>query len=137
MGFAGVEPSHAALRSSPYPTTMIRLFLSAMIPAAVAALPGLSRRTPILIDSAENCRFNLGPRQYDLCPILNGTAAQSLLVKGEGKGAYLFHFGLEDTDSGSSRDAGSHVSISRVSVFVHPFNTLCCLCSVHPEPGYA
>ncbi|KAJ7434535.1 hypothetical protein B0H11DRAFT_2118375 [Mycena galericulata] len=107
------------LHALPHPT-MILFILTTLIPAALAVLPGLSRRPPLVIDSPENCRFNLGSRRYDLCPILDGTADQSLLVKGEGEGSYLFHLGSEDIETGSSRDAC-------------PSGTRICLISGDPE----
>jgi hypothetical protein len=71
------------------------LFFTAMTTAAVAALPGLSRHTPIVIDSTETCQFHLGSKPYDLCPILGGAAVKlPLLVKG-GKTEYRFYFGLD------------------------------------------
>ncbi|KAJ7035206.1 hypothetical protein C8F04DRAFT_1182615 [Mycena alexandri] len=91
-------------------STMILLSLTTIIPAAVAALPGLSRPTPFLIDLKENCRFRVGSRAYDLCPLFGPAPAEKrpLLVKA-GPAEYRIHFGLEDgnRDPGSSRDLGS------------------------------
>ncbi|KAJ7827127.1 hypothetical protein B0H14DRAFT_2815568 [Mycena olivaceomarginata] len=71
------------------------LFFTAMTTAAVAALPGFSRHTPIVIDSTETCQFHLGSKPYDLCPILGGAAVKfPMLVKG-GKTEYRFYFGLD------------------------------------------
>ncbi|KAJ6551829.1 hypothetical protein B0H19DRAFT_1159110 [Mycena capillaripes] len=86
---------------------MILSFLTAIVPVAVAALPGLSRHSPIVIDSTETCQFRIGSKQYDLCPIFGATAVQSpLLVKG-GQAEYRFHFGLDSGTLGSSRDLSS------------------------------
>ncbi|KAJ7474695.1 hypothetical protein FB451DRAFT_1246311 [Mycena latifolia] len=81
---------------------MILLFWTAIIPAAVAVLPGLSRRAPIIVDPAENCRFRAGARQYDMCSVFAEAAEWPLLVKGKGKEAYRFHFGVDNGDSGTS-----------------------------------
>ncbi|KAJ7621019.1 hypothetical protein FB45DRAFT_928129 [Roridomyces roridus] len=71
---------------------MLLLHIFSAIPAAVAALPGLSRRTPF--QYPDNCRFNLGStRQYDLCPLLSGTEVPSLAIKDERDATYLFQFG--------------------------------------------
>ncbi|KAJ7723671.1 hypothetical protein B0H16DRAFT_1598203 [Mycena metata] len=88
---------------------MILSFLTTIIPAAVAALPGLSRPASVLIDSQENCRFRVGSKAYDLCPLFGPAPAEEwpFLVKG-GQAEYRFHFGSDDGDhSGSSRDLGS------------------------------
>ncbi|KAJ7653102.1 hypothetical protein DFH06DRAFT_1204722 [Mycena polygramma] len=89
---------------------MILLFLPAFV-AAAAALPGLSRRTPIVIDSTETCRFRVGYKQYNLCPFF-GTAVQwPLLVKGA-KTEYRFDLGPEplgSPDLGSPCPPGTRI----------------------------
>ncbi|KAJ6494058.1 hypothetical protein C8R47DRAFT_1118222 [Mycena vitilis] len=91
---------------------MILLVLTACI-AATAALPGHTRRTPIVIDSTETCRFRVGSEQYDLCPFF-GTAAQwPLLVKGE-KAEYRLDFGPESLgspDLGSPCPPGTRICL--------------------------
>ncbi|KAJ7148776.1 hypothetical protein C8R43DRAFT_1008722 [Mycena crocata] len=90
---------------------MILLFLTTIIPAAVAALPGLSRQAPIVVDSDENCRFRLGERQYDLCPIFKGTAGQ-LPLRAKGNGAeYRFHLGSEESDVGNDCPPGTRICL--------------------------
>jgi len=91
--------------------TMILLFFTAIIPAAIAALSGLSRHTPIVIDSTETCQFHVGAKQYDLCPILGGAAVQwPLLVKGNHAG-YRFHFGLDSGTPDDTCPSGTRICI--------------------------
>ncbi|KAJ7910502.1 hypothetical protein B0H13DRAFT_2012289 [Mycena leptocephala] len=104
---------------------MILLFLTAIIPVAVAAFPGLSRHTPILIDSTETCQFRAGSKHYDLCPIFGGAAVQSPLLVKEGQTEYRFHFGLDSGVMGSSHDHASHCpSGARICLISkNPFET--------------
>ncbi|KAF7368778.1 hypothetical protein MVEN_00202900 [Mycena venus] len=104
---------------------MILLFLTTIIPAAVAVLPGLSRHTPIVIDSTETCKFHLGSKQYDLCPIFGGAAVQwPLLVKSD-QAEYRVHLGLDAELNGN--DLGGHC----------PSGTRICLISAQNQPRKA
>ncbi|KAJ7649236.1 hypothetical protein B0H17DRAFT_1102557 [Mycena rosella] len=90
---------------------MILTILTAIIPAAVAALPGLSRRTPFLIDSVEDCRFRAGARQYDLCAVFADAAERPLLVKSKGKEAHRLHLGGNSSSSTSYCSSGAWICL--------------------------
>ncbi|KAJ7171126.1 hypothetical protein C8R46DRAFT_1087763 [Mycena filopes] len=98
---------------------MILLFLATIIPAAVAALPGLSQPPSLLIGSQlETCRFHVGSREYDLCPLFD-SAARPLLVKAGQAELYRLYFGFnhEHGDAGSSMDLGSHCPPGLICLF--------------------
>ncbi|KAJ6480140.1 hypothetical protein C8R45DRAFT_1004743 [Mycena sanguinolenta] len=92
------------------------LSLFAAIITAAAAAPGLSRHTPIVIDSTEICQFSMGSKQYNLCPIFRSPAMQSLLpVKGD-ETEYRFRFGLDSDNGHSSNDPRRSSTQTQTSV---------------------